>query len=82
MAKNSRATVIRDEYRMSFDEIRAEVAEFASRIEESPEDSREIFVHLHQRLTGLRDEGRPVPDSLERLHDSLLIDFRAESQGR
>ena len=61
---------------------RSGVADLQSRLDEHPEDSRDVFLELTERMAHFRDNGEPVPECLAHFERCLLTEFRAESQGR
>ena len=73
---------LRGEKPMTFDEIQAEISILLNDFDERPEDARELYVQLHEKIRELRAFGMPVPKDLIKFEKNLLAEFQAESQGR
>lgn len=67
---------------MTLDELQAEIALLLSQFDERPEDARELYVQLHEKIQELRAYGMPVPKDLAKFEKDLLTEFESESQGR
>ena len=67
---------------MTFDEIQTEINILLNEFDERPEDARELYVQLHEKISELRAFGMPVPKDLITFEKNLLAEFHAESQGR
>jgi len=67
---------------MTLDELQAEISILLNEFDERPEDARELYVQLHEKIRELRAFGMPVPKDLIEFEKNLLAEFQAESQGR
>ena len=67
---------------MTFDEIQAEISILLNEFDERPDDARELYIQLHEKMRELRAFGMPVPADLAKFEKDLLAEFQAESQGR
>ncbi|MBI1384111.1 MAG: hypothetical protein GC150_04295 [Rhizobiales bacterium] len=67
---------------MDLKELEAEIANLLNDMDTPPEDAREIYARLHQKLNELRATGQPLPRDLLDLEEALMAAFCEESQGR
>jgi len=67
---------------MTFDELQAEISLLLKDMESQPEDRRELYAQIHQKLNEFRALGLPLPADLARVERALRDEFCAESQGR
>ena len=67
---------------MGRSQSKIDVTDLQCRLDEHPEQCREVYLELTRRITRLQENGEAVPDCFAHLERSLLTEFRAESQGR
>ncbi len=67
---------------MDLDELQAEISLLLSQMEAQPEDCRELYIRLQEKLGELKAMGLPIPEDLKRLERQLEAEFLAASQGR
>lgn len=60
---------------MAFEELLARIGLLINQINNQPEDAREIYEILHQKLNELRATGMPLPDDLAELEQRMQKDF-------
>ncbi len=63
---------------MALDEIEAEISLLVTQMENQPEDRRELYLMLREKLNELRAFGMPVPDDLLKMERDLEAEFAAE----
>lgn len=66
---------------MDLSDLEAEIGLLLSRMDEQPEDRRELYLQLRERLNAMRAYGMPVPDDLLTLERRLEAEFAAETPG-
>lgn len=60
---------------MALDEFEAEIGLLLSQINKQPEDARELYLQLRERLNELRAMNMQVPDDLLRMEKQLEAEF-------
>jgi hypothetical protein len=63
---------------MALEDIEAELSLLVTQMENQPEDRRELYLLLREKLNELRAFGMPVPDDLLRMEQDLEAEFAAE----
>lgn len=63
---------------MALDEIEAEISLLVTQMDNQPEDRRELYLMLREKLNELRAFGMPVPDDLLKMERDLEAEFAAE----
>ena len=63
---------------MAFEAVKAEIGILLTRMQNEPEDSHEIYLHLMEKLNELKAFGLPIPDDLARLEAALEAEFATE----
>lgn len=66
---------------MEWDEMQAELSLLVTQMETQPEDRREIYLQLREKLNEIRAMGLPLPDDLVRLERELEAEFASEAKG-
>jgi hypothetical protein len=66
---------------MAFDDLKAEIALLLNQMENQPEDRRELYLQVREKLNQMRAFGMPLPDDLVRLEKELEAEFRAQERG-
>jgi len=67
---------------MSFEEIKAELGLLLTRMQNEPEDARELYLQLMERLNEMKAYGMPLPDDLLQLEAALEAEFAAEKRSK
>ena len=60
---------------MAFEEIKAEIGILLGQLEHQPEDRREIYLTIHEKLNEIRAMGMPVPGDLVAFEKALEEEF-------
>jgi hypothetical protein len=60
---------------MTFDDITAEIGLLLTRMQNEPEDRRELYQTLKERLNEMRAYGMPLPQDLLDLETNLEAEF-------
>jgi hypothetical protein len=63
---------------MALEDIEAELSLLVTQMENQPEDRRELYLLLREKLNELRAFGMPVPDDLLRMEQDLEAEFAAD----
>ncbi len=63
---------------MNYEEITAEVSLLITQMNNEPDDHREIYLQLMEKIRELRAFGMPIPDDLKRFEDALETDMARE----
>jgi hypothetical protein len=63
---------------MALESLEAEISLLVTQMENQPEDRRELYLLLREKLNELRAFGMPVPDDLLRMEQDLEAEFAAE----
>ena len=65
---------------MEWDEVQAELGLLVTQMENQPEDRRELYLQLREKLNEIRAMGMPLPDDLVRLERKLEAEFASETK--
>lgn len=60
---------------MAFEEIKAEIGLLLARMQNKPEDARELYLQLTEKLNELKAYGMPLPEDLKELEAALAADL-------
>ena len=71
-----------EEQPMALEEIEAEISLLVTQMENQPEDRRELYLVLREKLNELRAFGMPVPDNLLKMEQELEAEFSEERRGQ
>jgi hypothetical protein len=66
---------------MAFDQIKLEISQLLTEMQNQPEDKHEIYLSLVEKLNQIRATGMPLPDDLVRLEKELEADFASDQSG-
>ena len=66
---------------MEWDEVLADLSNLVTQMENQPEDRRELYLQLREKLNEIRAMGMPLPDDLVRLERDLEAEFATEAKG-
>jgi hypothetical protein len=62
---------------MAFEDLEAELALLLNQMENQPEDPRELYLQIREKLNEMRAFGMPLPEDLVRLEKQLEAQFAA-----
>lgn len=65
---------------MALDEFEAEIGLLLSQINKQPEDARELYLQLREKLNELRAMNMQVPDDLVRMEKQLEAEFALKKE--
>jgi hypothetical protein len=63
---------------MAFDQIKLEISQLLTDMQNQPEDKHEIYLSLVEKLNQLKATGMPLPEDLVRLERELEEEFSNE----
>lgn len=63
---------------MAFDQIKLEISQLLTDMQNQPEDKHEIYLSLVEKLNQLKATGMPLPEDLVRLERELEEEFSDE----
>ncbi len=63
---------------MAFEELKAQIATLLEGLEDQPEDPRELYEMIREKLEQLKAMGLPLPADLVELEKRLETDFDAD----
>lgn len=63
---------------MAFDQIKLEISQLLTDMQNQPEDKHEIYLSLVEKLNQLKATGMPLPEDLVRLERELEQEFSDE----
>jgi hypothetical protein len=66
---------------MAFDQIKLEISQLLTEMQNQPEDKHEIYLSLVEKLNQLRATGMPLPEDLVRLEKELEAEFASDQSG-
>ncbi|PLX33912.1 MAG: hypothetical protein C0605_15250 [Hyphomicrobiales bacterium] len=66
---------------MAFDELKAEISLLLTQMENQPEDRRELWLQLVEKMSEMRAFGMPVPEDFKRMEAELEKEFAVDSDG-
>jgi hypothetical protein len=65
---------------MAFDQIKLEIAQLLTDMQNQPEDRHEIYMSVVEKLNQLKATGMPLPEDLVRLEHELEQEFASEQR--
>jgi hypothetical protein len=65
---------------MAFDQIKLEISELLTEMQNQPEDRHEIYLSLREKLSQMKATGMPLPDDLVTLEQELEAEFASEQR--
>ena len=65
---------------MEWDDVLADLSNLVTQMENQPEDRREFYMQLREKLNEIRAMGMPLPDDLVRLERDLEAEFATEAK--
>ena len=65
---------------MEWDDVLADLGNLVTQMENQPEDRREFYMQLREKLNEIRAMGMPLPDDLVRLERDLEAEFATEAK--
>jgi hypothetical protein len=65
---------------MAFDQIKLEISQLLSEMQNQPEDKHEIYLSLREKLGQMRATGMPLPEDLVALERKLEEEFASEQR--
>ncbi len=66
---------------MAFDTLEAEISLLLTQMENQPEDQREVYLQLREKVNEMRAYGMPVPDDLKKLMAEMEAAFGSSAGG-
>jgi hypothetical protein len=69
------------EVAMAFEDKKAEIGLLLTRMQNEPENRRELYQLIMQQLNELKAYGMPLPDDLVRLEEGLEVEFLQDEDG-
>jgi hypothetical protein len=67
---------------MAFEAIKAEIGLLLTRMQNEPEDARELQLQIMERMNELKAFGMPIPEDLLVMEEALLAEFADEAVGK
>lgn len=65
---------------MAFDQIKLEISQLLSEMQNQPTDKHEIYLSLVEKLNQLKATGMPLPEDLVALERELEEEFASEQR--
>lgn len=65
---------------MAFDQIKLEIEQLLTDMQNQPQDSHEIYLSVMEKLNQLKATGMPLPEDLVTLERELEKEFAAEQR--
>ncbi|MBS0253424.1 MAG: hypothetical protein JSR78_20380 [Proteobacteria bacterium] len=65
---------------MAFDQIKLEIEQLLTDMQNQPQDSHEIYLSVMEKLNQLKATGMPLPEDLVKLELELEKEFAAEQR--
>jgi hypothetical protein len=66
---------------MAFDQIKLEISQLLTEMQNQPEDKHEIYLSLREKLNQLKATGMPLPEDLVTLERELEEEFASDQRG-
>jgi hypothetical protein len=60
---------------MAFDQIKLEIAQLLTDMQNLPEDKHEIYLTVREKLNQMKATGMPLPEDLVKLETELEAEF-------
>jgi len=67
---------------MAFENLLAQISLLVTQMENQPEDKRELYQQLRERLNEIRSTGMPLPDDLVHLEEELEAEFAGTARSQ
>jgi hypothetical protein len=65
---------------MAFDQIKLEISQLLTEMQNQPEDKHEIYLSLVEKLNQLKATGMPLPEDLVALERELEAEFTSDQR--
>lgn len=65
---------------MAFDQIKLEIEQLLTDMQNQPQDSHEIYLSVMEKLNQLKATGMPLPEDLVKLERELEKEFAEEQR--
>jgi hypothetical protein len=65
---------------MAFDQIKLEILQLLTDMQNQPEDKHEIYLSVREKLNQMKATGMPLPDDLVKLEHELEEEFANEQR--
>lgn len=65
---------------MAFDQIKLEISQLLTEMQNQPEDKHEIYLSLREKLGQMKATGMPLPEDLVTLEHELEKEFAEEQR--
>ncbi|WP_409562430.1 hypothetical protein RLW55_20530 [Hyphomicrobium sp. B1] len=65
---------------MAFDQIKLEIEQLLTDMQNQPQDSHEIYLSVMEKLNQLKATGMPLPEDLVKLEQELEKEFAEEQR--
>lgn len=65
---------------MAFDQIKLEIEQLLTDMQNQPQDSHEIYLSVMEKLNQLKATGMPLPEDLVKLEQELEKEFTEEQR--
>ncbi len=65
---------------MAFDQIKLEISQLLTEMQNQPTDKHEIYLSLVEKLNQLKATGMPLPEDLVKLEHDLEAEFASEQR--
>lgn len=65
---------------MVFDQIKQEIALLLTEMQNEPQDRRELYLSLKEKLNQIKATGMPLPEDLVTLERELEAEFASEQR--
>ncbi len=65
---------------MAFDQIKLEISQLLTEMQNQPEDKHEIYLSLREKLSQLKATGMPLPEDLVTLEHQLEAEFTSDQR--
>jgi hypothetical protein len=65
---------------MAFDQIKLEISQLLTEMQNQPEDKHEIYLSLREKLNQMKATGMPLPEDLVTLERELEAEFTEEQR--
>ncbi|MBY0558981.1 hypothetical protein [Hyphomicrobium sp.] len=66
---------------MAFDQIKLEILQLLTDMQNQPEDKHEIYLSVKEKLNQMKATGMPLPDDLVKLEHELEEEFASDQRG-
>ena len=66
---------------MAFDQIKLEILQLLTDMQNQPQDKHEIYESVREKLNQMKATGMPLPDDLVKLEHELEEEFASDQRG-